>query len=516
MKQKLLSMLAAVALLAGCNDGGHLSSLDGMVAPEGGVVAQICGYDAVDATRAQFSSTLADFRWVNGDRIGLYHQGTLVEQSSAFTILEGGTNKGSFVNDYFSLKANTLYYAIFPYDSNGRATAFPLDYVAQKQLTNGGTEHIGQRNYMAAEFTTDDNRSGSFTFTNLSAVLRVTFVAPRDATYKRILLSSDGADIVREATYNMVTHEVTPTAQSSVFALLLDDIEVKKGDTFTANILMAPQDLSQANLTITAEENGGGTHQFTSAGYGMTAGKVYTIDGDKTGGIVPHFGCPDDNHPHAVDLGLPSGIKWSCCNLGAPSPIDFGVGLSWGQTFLVERTNYNWSDYEFMQEGKNDSHYIEKYQIEDKQYQAIWYSADSVFIGDGKSHLEPEDDAATVNLGKGWSIPSIKQVDELKQCAYWMVIGNYNNCGDRKYAVFKKKVSGKYSISDPHIVFPLTTRAAGYAGGTDGTHFWTSDMLDPIHHPGKYGTSAAYDSNGGFNSKLNRLQVRPVYTPEQK
>ena len=27
--------------------------------------------------------------------------------------------------------------------------------------------------------------------------------------------------------------------------------------------------------------------------------------------------CPDDNHPHAIDLGLPSGTKWACCNVGA-------------------------------------------------------------------------------------------------------------------------------------------------------------------------------------------------------
>ena len=34
--------------------------------------------------------------------------------------------------------------------------------------------------------------------------------------------------------------------------------------------------------------------------------------------------CPDDHHPHAIDLGLPSGTKWACCNLGAEQPTDFG------------------------------------------------------------------------------------------------------------------------------------------------------------------------------------------------
>ena len=30
--------------------------------------------------------------------------------------------------------------------------------------------------------------------------------------------------------------------------------------------------------------------------------------------------CPDFNHPHGIDLGLPSGTKWACCNVGASLP----------------------------------------------------------------------------------------------------------------------------------------------------------------------------------------------------
>ena len=34
--------------------------------------------------------------------------------------------------------------------------------------------------------------------------------------------------------------------------------------------------------------------------------------------------CENDKHPHVIDLGLPSGTLWSCCNLGAEQPTDFG------------------------------------------------------------------------------------------------------------------------------------------------------------------------------------------------
>ncbi len=34
--------------------------------------------------------------------------------------------------------------------------------------------------------------------------------------------------------------------------------------------------------------------------------------------------CPDGNHPHMIDLGLPSGTKWACCNVGAGTPEEYG------------------------------------------------------------------------------------------------------------------------------------------------------------------------------------------------
>lgn len=38
--------------------------------------------------------------------------------------------------------------------------------------------------------------------------------------------------------------------------------------------------------------------------------------------------CPDENHPHWIDLGLPSGTLWKCCNEGASSPDDIGTNYN--------------------------------------------------------------------------------------------------------------------------------------------------------------------------------------------
>ena len=55
--------------------------------------------------------------------------------------------------------------------------------------------------------------------------------------------------------------------------------------------------------------------------------------------------CPDGHHPHAIDLGLPSGTKWACCNVGASTPEGYGGYYAWGET--SEKSCYDWSTYKY-------------------------------------------------------------------------------------------------------------------------------------------------------------------------
>ena len=64
--------------------------------------------------------------------------------------------------------------------------------------------------------------------------------------------------------------------------------------------------------------------------------------------------CPDDNHPHMIDLGLPSGTKWACCNVGAEKPEDYGGYYAWGET--EEKDVYHWTTYIHCDGSKNTCH----------------------------------------------------------------------------------------------------------------------------------------------------------------
>ena len=111
---------------------------------------------------------------------------------------------------------------------------------------------------------------------------------------------------------------------------------------------------------------------------------------------------PPDDHEW-VDLGLPSGTLWATCNIGATTPEEFGDYFAWGETEPKE--TYNWSTYKWCK-GTDDT--MTKYCI-DSDHGTV----------DNKTELDPEDDAAYVNWGSSWRMPSGEQLTELFRNCSW-------------------------------------------------------------------------------------------------
>lgn len=117
-----------------------------------------------------------------------------------------------------------------------------------------------------------------------------------------------------------------------------------------------------------------------------------------------------------VDLGL--SVKWATRNLGATKPSDQGFYYSWGETERMSDMP-SWETYKWMTPGQSSLGYITKYTVDDQRPGSIWYDENGKFIGDGKTVLEPEDDAATARLGSSWRTPTIYEFKELfEKCAY--------------------------------------------------------------------------------------------------
>ena len=105
-----------------------------------------------------------------------------------------------------------------------------------------------------------------------------------------------------------------------------------------------------------------------------------------------------------VDLGLPSGTLWATTNIGADSPEDYGDYFAWGETdgYDSGKTTFDWSNYKYC---KGSETTLTKYcNKSDYGYNGFT---------DYNNELELADDAAYVNWGKAWRMPSNQEMREL-------------------------------------------------------------------------------------------------------
>lgn len=130
-----------------------------------------------------------------------------------------------------------------------------------------------------------------------------------------------------------------------------------------------------------------------------------------------------------VDLGLPSGLKWATCNVGAKTPTEFG-------------NYFRWSEVTDAREMGNVATYNE--------------------------YGKPFKDTATYHMGGAWRMPTKKDFQELcdNTTSEWICVNGVNG------RLFTSKVNGE------QLFFP----AAGYCNddsvedvGSNG-HVWASNL----------------------------------------
>ncbi len=156
------------------------------------------------------------------------------------------------------------------------------------------------------------------------------------------------------------------------------------GDTYST----VAQNVTSISWTDTAPMIGDNYYKVIAYGHGFeSARSSYTVI------KITLPLCPDSHHPHQIDLGLPSGTKWACCNVGASKPEDYGGYFAWGET--TEKSRYYWDTYIHCDGSSSTCHDI------------------------GKDIAGTQYDAATANWGSPWVMPSLEQMNELRNsCTY--------------------------------------------------------------------------------------------------
>lgn len=197
-----------------------------------------------------------------------------------------------------------------------------------------------------------------------------------------------------------------------------------------------------------------------------------------------------------VDLGLPSGIMWATCDVGADKPEASGNKYAWGET--EPKDSYDKENY--------------KYYIGYNRYTKYdGYTDASVLL----YTLEPEDDAATVNWGSHWRMPTQGEFVELFINTHHLWKENYNGTGVSGMKFINKKDAKKYIF----VPVEVSTRPNGDYYGT--TRHWTSSIMYSREESGdvwssgvthsKFGDIISDDCKNDFIvHRAYGLPVRPV------
>ena len=195
---------------------------------------------------------------------------------------------------------------------------------------------------------------------------------------------------------------------------------------------------------------------------------------------VHYFGDDLYNEPEYVDLGLPSGLKWATCNVGANSPEEYGLYFAWGETTGYTGEQITSGERLFTQDVYDAG------------------TAASIL-----TDLTLEQDAAHVNMGGKWRMPTKTEEQELLDNCDGVWTDDYNGTGVVG-SVFTSKVNGN------SVFFPA-------AGGCNNSS---------VKYVGSVGSywSASWDSSSrawylhlrsGFNgvgldARYNGFSVRAV------
>ncbi len=187
------------------------------------------------------------------------------------------------------------------------------------------------------------------------------------------------------------------------------------------------------------------------------------------------YTCPDENHPHAIDMGK-AGI-WSCCNVGASVPWEYGGYYAWGET--EEKESYSWKNFVHCDGSYNTCHYI----------------------GDDISGTQY--DVAHIKWGGRWCMPSIDQIGLLiDNCtSEWI---NVNGINGKKFT----------APSGNTIFMPAAGNKDSSTNsiGSNGEYYSSSQYPDPDFSSAV--CTFFFSENGSSWSGRERYRgrsVRPVY-----
>ena len=320
---------------------------------------RVSGKDATDKI---------DLTWDEGDNILV----TVGDKSSVFTLTTGaGTPQGTFKGT-------------MPADGDSYSVQYPTttpNLSEQQYVPNGFGKDL-----MLMTTKTNGTLDGGFTLSADYALLGLQLTG--NTAIGKIVLSKNNTDgTAGDLSYTLLCPTVTLTADPTLFYIVVlpgtwaNGFTVKVYNKDCSTIIeqfatTKSTTFSTTNATVMPEKYVEKTYEY-------------------------------------VDLGLPSGILWAKCNIGADTETDAGSYFQWGDTqgYTADQVGvdkiFDWAHYKF---GTRDN--LTKYNSTD-----------------GLTTLQLADDAAHANMGEDWRMPTKEEYQELIDNTPSEWVDNYNTTG---------------------------------------------------------------------------------------
>ena len=288
--------------------------------------------------------------------------------------------------------------------------------------------------------------------------------------------AKDGSGVKASCTVTVRTHVAS-------ISLDLSEANIYVGQALSLNATITPSNAfdksviwSSADAAIaTVDESG----TVTGVGPGTTTVTATTVDGGHKAS------CAVTVRHEFVDLGLPSGLKWATMNVGATKPEEYGDYFAWGET--EPKADYSWATYKF-ELGTDSKGPFSKY-VSNSSYGTV----------DNKTVLDPEDDAAHVNWGGSWRMPTDAEWTELRENCSWTWTSNYKGTG----------VKGRWVTGPNRNSIFLPAASVSLFTGSNG-RYWSSSIDTGYPY---YPRGVFFDSNDVYRNGDARYlgrSVRPV------
>lgn len=370
MKLKYLLSAAILALgLASCSNEAEQAN--------GGEKTPLQITASIESTRA---AGIEDREFKSGEYIGFF----VGDRKDAWNVLATyNTDEKRWMLDNGNIMLDgqeRLVRAYYPYDEFGTMENFMGFQVF------AGVNHLVSN----SEYVWNSHPTAELKFRHLMARVKFVVNNPEKLELSNITLS--GKNIYSTGLYYFEKEYISLWNNEPV--VVENTNEDKTMEVQSIDALLIPANAGEVELTLNFAE--GKKYTTTVSLPELKQGGYYQLP------ITLKDASTPEEHEY-VDLGLPSGTLWATCNVGAEKPEGYGDYFAWGETSPKEKY-----DYETYKWCNGTSSSFTKYNSNSK-YGTV----------DNKTVLEPEDDAAHVNWGGTWRMPTDSEIQELIDNCTW-------------------------------------------------------------------------------------------------